>query len=67
MGSELDFNILQNNGEKSGQAVMHVHFHLIPKTEGPDGKPLGLQFSWHPLSPTKEAQAELCSKIAANM
>ena len=27
-----DYNILQNNGAIAHQAVMHVHFHIIPKT-----------------------------------
>lgn len=27
------YNILQNNGAAAHQAVMHVHFHIIPKTE----------------------------------
>lgn len=26
-----DYNVLQNNGPAAHQAVMHVHFHLIPK------------------------------------
>jgi len=26
------YNILQNNGALAHQAVMHVHFHIIPKT-----------------------------------
>ena len=28
-----DYNILQNNGKKAFQEVMHVHFHIIPKTD----------------------------------
>ena len=27
------WNILQNNGKISGQAVDHVHFHIIPRRE----------------------------------
>jgi histidine triad (HIT) family protein len=27
----VDYNILQNNGAPAHQAVMHVHFHIIPK------------------------------------
>ncbi len=26
-----DYNVLQNNGAPAHQAVMHVHFHIIPK------------------------------------
>lgn len=36
------YNILQNNGEIAGQAVNHVHFHIIPKSEN-----AGLRFSWN--------------------
>jgi histidine triad (HIT) family protein len=35
-----DFNVLQNNGSTAHQAVMHVHFHIIPKFA--DGSGLGV-------------------------
>ncbi len=28
------YNVLQNNGSAAHQEVMHVHFHIIPKTGG---------------------------------
>lgn len=36
------FNVLQNNGKASGQAVPHVHFHIIPRREGD-----GLGYRWN--------------------
>ncbi len=43
------FNLVQNNGEASGQTVFHFHMHLIPRyTE--DGQTLG----WKPLEFTQE-------------
>ena len=36
-----DYNILQNNGQIAHQAVMHVHFHIIPKREDE-----GLSLGW---------------------
>jgi len=34
------YNVLQNNGAAAHQAVMHVHFHIIPKFS--DGSGLGI-------------------------
>lgn len=28
------YNVFQNNGEVAGQAVFHLHFHIIPRFEG---------------------------------
>jgi len=35
------YNVLQNNGVAAHQAVMHVHFHIIPKLGSK-----GLGFEW---------------------
>ena len=35
-----NYNVLQNNGAPAHQAVMHVHFHIIPKED--DGSGLGI-------------------------
>jgi len=43
-----DYNVLQNNGAAAHQAVSHVHFHIIPKT---DSGGLGLQWPARPLDP----------------
>jgi len=39
-----DYNVLQNNVTAAHQAVMHVHFHIIPKYA--DGT--GLEIGWNP-------------------
>lgn len=36
------YNVLQNNGKVSGQAVRHVHFHIIPRVEDD-----GLGYRWN--------------------
>ncbi len=35
------FNVLQNNGPAAHQAVVHVHFHIIPKHDDNTGLGIG--------------------------
>ena len=54
------YNILQNNGAAAHQAVMHVHFHIIPRL--PDA---GLGIGWKPTSMNPTEAAELAEKVRA--
>ena len=54
----VDYNVLQNNGAAAHQAVMHVHFHIIPKYA--DGSGLGVK--WNAGSAPADA-AELAGEI----
>ncbi|MEZ4365952.1 MAG: HIT domain-containing protein [Kofleriaceae bacterium] len=55
------YNVLQNNGAAAHQAVMHVHFHIIPKQ--PDGAGLGVGWASGPLADG----AALATAIAAKL
>jgi histidine triad (HIT) family protein len=55
------FNVLQNNGPLAHQAVMHVHFHIIPKFD--DGSGLGIDWPAHKI----DGGAELAKAIAAKL
>lgn len=55
-----DYNVLQNNGRLAHQAVMHVHYHIIPKTAQD-----GLEIVWNATSPDKAALADLAAKLTS--
>ncbi|MFM7799519.1 MAG: HIT family protein [Planctomycetota bacterium] len=57
-----DYNVLQNNGAAAHQAVMHVHFHIIPRHA--DGTGLGIR--WEPRTLQADA-AGLAQSIAREM
>ncbi len=57
------YNVLQNNGSGAHQAVMHVHFHIIPKLDNRRG--LGIQW---PAASLDEGQAStLAQQLAAQL
>jgi len=58
------YNILQNNGKPAGQAVDHVHFHIIPRPTGAADGGAGLAFEWHP-GQLKDAEALRDAIVAA--
>jgi histidine triad (HIT) family protein len=55
------FNVLQNNGVDAHQAVMHVHFHIIPKHD--DGSGLGIGWRSSKLQDGAELAAAIVSKL----
>lgn len=57
------YNILQNNGHSAHQAVMHVHFHVIPKHA--DGSGLGI--GWKPRPLGSEDAIALAGAIRQHM
>jgi histidine triad (HIT) family protein len=57
------YNVLQNNGALAHQAVMHVHFHIIPKYD--EGSGLGID--WPARALDKVAGAKLAESIASEL
>ncbi len=55
------YNILQNNGRAAHQAVMHVHFHIIPK----GGTGPGLGIGWRPIPLADDQAAAMAAAIAS--
>ncbi len=63
------YNILQNNGAAAHQAVMHVHFHIIPRFDAiPEGSPgAGLGIRWPAGKLDSTEGKALAAAIAAAM
>lgn len=58
------YNILQNNGSLAHQAVMHVHFHIIPKFDSGQGAGLGITWPAGKLD-AKDGEAMARAIVAA--
>jgi len=56
------FNVLQNNGAAAHQAVLHVHFHIIPKHA--DGSGLGIGWKAGPLADGPELAKTIAAKVS---
>jgi len=57
-----DYNVLQNNGRRASQVVMHVHFHIIPKV----GR-TGLGIGWPAGNLEAATAAELVAKMTRSL
>lgn len=56
-------NILQNNGEASGQTVFHLHVHVIPRFEGDTDH---INIGWKP-GETPIDLEDIAAEIKANL
>jgi histidine triad (HIT) family protein len=54
------YNVLQNNGAAAHQAVMHVHFHIIPKLGA-----AGLGVGWNAGALDQDRAKELVARMQA--
>ena len=56
------WNLLQNNGRIAGQAVAHIHFHIIPRVADD-----GLGYRWPAGKLDPQAGASLAASIIAGL
>ena len=56
------WNLLQNNGQIAGQVVEHVHFHIIPRSEGD-----GLGYRWPAGKLDQQAAERLAPEISKGL
>ena len=56
------WNLLQNNGSIAGQAVHHVHFHILPRAEGDQ-----LGFRWPAGTLDADEAGKLIDAITSGM
>jgi histidine triad (HIT) family protein len=54
------FNLIQNNGACAGQAVAHLHFHLIPRRTAD-----GVRFEWRPKQYPEGEMERMAQRIRA--
>jgi histidine triad (HIT) family protein len=55
------YNVLQNNGALAHQAVLHVHFHIIPKYD--DGTGLGIGWKSGQLEGGEALAKDIASRL----
>ena len=58
------YNILQNNGSDAHQVVMHVHFHIIPRS-GEQGLGIGWKAGSLPPEDAQELLKKMQEALAA--
>lgn len=55
-----DFTVCLHDGPRAGQEVPHVHFHVLPRTEGDGGGTLHSMWKGH----TKDVDQETLQKLS---